>query len=266
MQRRAAAVSVAIFLLLAAGSYTLIGAAEQPEVSLDNPDYSVSVNETRTIGDTAYDFSEVSEQSATATWVNESARYTVVWSAEDTVPFRDGNYTVVIANESEPSSFELREQQTVDRPTVEQNGTTYVIVEDGENRTLVPRDEYLPEQQVYEFSEGDAIELQDNDNETVVASVTESEVTIEWFAPRTNELSFSEGENTTIGGTDYLAHFTQAGGESVVQLTTDYEDYTGDVDAQQYFKERMNGLWGIVILAGSAVALLVMMAFMPSRY
>ena len=264
MQRRAAAVSIALFVLLAAGSYTLIGAAQQPTVSLEDPDHSVSANETLTIEGTAYNFTEVSETSATATWRNESAQYTESWSANDTVTYQGANYTVTIPNGSDPSTFSLEEVQTVDRETVEQNGTTYVVVEDGENRTLVPRENYLPEPTVHEFGEGDTIDYKEN--ETTVASVSGSEVTVEWFAPKTNEVSFSEGENATLQDTTYLAYFTQQDGNAVLQLTTDYEDYNEDVEAQETFKERMNGLWGVVILASSAAALLAMLAFMPSRY
>ena len=266
MQRRAAAVSIVLFVLLAAGSYTLIGAAQQPTVSLEDPDYSVSANETLTIEGTAYNFTEVTESSATATWVNESAQYTETWSENDTVAYQGANYTVVISNGSDPSTFTLEENQTVDRETVEQNGTTYVVIEDGDNRTLVPRDNYLPEPTVHEFSEGDTINYEGNDNETTVASVSQSEVTVEWFAPKTNEVSFSEGENATLTGTDYITHVTQQDGNAVLQLTTDYGDYNEDVDAQETFKERMNGLWGVVILASSAAVLLAMLAFMPSRY
>ncbi|AHG02620.1 hypothetical protein HALDL1_02520 [Halobacterium sp. DL1] len=266
MQRRAAAISVAILVLLAAGSFALIGAAEQPAVSLEDPDYSVASNETRTVGGTEYQFGEVSEGSASATWVNESAQYTETWSENDTVAYQGANYTVVIPDGEDPTTFTLEENQTVDRPTVEQNGTTYVVIEDGENRTLVPRDDYLPEPSVFEFSEGDVVDYEGNDNETTVASVSPSEVTIEWFAPMTNDLSFSEGENTTFGETDYRAHFAQQDGTTVLQLTTDYADYSDDVDAQQFFNERVNGLWGVVILTLSAAALIAMLAFLPSRY
>ncbi|MUV59603.1 hypothetical protein [Halobacterium sp. CBA1126] len=266
MQRRAAAVSVVVFLLLAAGAYTFIGAAQQPDVTLEDPDHTLSASETLTVAGTSYSFTEVSDGSATAEWTNESARYTETWEADDTVVYEGDNYSVAIPNQTDPSEFELREVQTVEWPTVEQNGTTYVIVEEDGERRLVERDEYLPEPVVHEFSEGDAIERPDNDNETVVASVTNTSVTIEWFAPRTNELSFAEGENTTLGDTAYLAHFEQQGGESVLQLTTDYQDYNSDVAAQSTFHERMNGLWGIVILSSLAAALLVMLAFMPSRY
>ncbi|MFB6069330.1 MAG: hypothetical protein ABEJ90_05340 [Halobacterium sp.] len=266
MQRRAAAVSVALFLLLAAGSYAMIGAAQQPDVSLENPDYAVTEGQTPTIGGTTYNFTSVSERGATATWVNESARYTTSWSEGDTVPYRGGNYTVVIPNASDPVEFSLEENQTVDRPTVVQSGTTYVVVEDGENKTLVPRDEYLPDPMVYRFREGDVVDYEGNDNETRVASVTQSSVTIEWFAPRTNEVSFSEGERTAVGGTEYLAHTEQRDGTLVLQLTTDYADYNEDVEAQKFFHERVSGLWGVVILSTLAAALLVMLAFLPSRY
>jgi len=265
MQRRAAAVSVALFLLLAAGSYTLIGAAQQPAVSLEDPEFTISEGEERTIAGTSYNFSSVSETSATATWVNESARYTETWAENDTVTVDGQNFSVAGLNES-AGVFELREVQEVDRPTVEQNGTTYVVVEDGENRTLVPRENYLPEQTVYEYQVGDAVDYDGNENETVVASVSADEVTMEWFAPDTIEVEFGEGENTTVGDTPYLAHFETADGQAVLELTTDYEDYHSDVDAQEQFHERSNGLWGIVILASMAAALVVMLAFLPSRY
>jgi hypothetical protein len=264
MQRRAATVSVAVFLLLAAGAYSYIGVAQQPAISLEDPDYEVSAGEPLTIDGTTYEFTEVSDGSATATWTNESARYTETWKVNDTVVYRGDNYTLAIPNQSEFNQFELRENQMVDKPTVEQNGTTYVIVQEDDERTLVPRDEYLPDQMVYVFQEGDQIERPDNDNATRVGAVSAESVTIEWNAPRTNEVSFAEGENTTIGGTPYLAHYVDGG--STLQLTTDYQDYRGDVDAQETFHERMNGLWGIVIMSGVAAALLVMLAFMPSRY
>lgn len=265
MQRRAAAIAVALFLVFAAGSYTLIGAAQQPDVSLDDPDYSISEGQERTVAGTSYTFSSVSDGSAAATWENESARYTETWSSGDTVAVDGQNYSVAGLNASD-GEFELREVQEVDRETVEQNGTTYVVIEEGENRTLVPRDSYLPEQDVLEFVVGDEVTYGGNNNQTVVASVTDSEATVEWFAPDTFELEFTEGENTSIEETEYLAHVETSGGSPVLELTTDYEDYHSDVDAQEHFHERTNGLWGVVILSLLAGALLVMLAYLPSRY
>jgi hypothetical protein len=266
MQRRAAAVSVAIFVLLAAGSFTLMGAAQQPDLTLEDPEYSIVAEDEVSIEGTTYHFTAVDADSATAEWTNQSAQYTEEWSVDDTVVYKGDNYTVSVPNQSETSYFELREVQTVDEPTVEQNGTTYVVLEEDGEKTLVPRDEYLPEQTVYRFQTGDQIDRPDNDNATTIASVSESTVTIQWFAPNTFEVSFSEGENTTLGDTNYLTHVETDGGQNVLELTTDYEDYRSDVDAQNYFHERMNGLWGIVILSGLAASFLVMFAFLPSRY
>lgn len=264
MQRRATAVSVAVFLLLAAGSYSLIGAAEQPEVTVEDPEYSVSGNETVTIGETTYNFSEVGSESAAAVWTNESARQTATLEQDQSVTYEGDNYTVAIPNATDPSEFELREAQTVDRPTVEQNGTTYVIVEEDGDQTLVPRDEYLPDQTVHQFQEGDEFDYQNNT--TTVATVENTTVTLEWFAPEEMSVEFAEGENTTVADTNYLAHFVQADNASVLQLTTDYDDYHSDKEAQSFFNERMNGLWGVVILSSIAAALLAMLAYMPSRY
>lgn len=264
MQRRAAALSVAVFLLLAAGSYSLIGAAEQPELALEDPEFSIAQNETRTIGGTTYNFSEVGSESAAATWTNESARQTATLDADQNVTYEGGNFTVAIPNASDVTEFELQEVQTVDRPTVEENGTTYVIVEENGTQTLVPRDEYLPDQTVHRFQEGDQFDYQNNS--TTVAAVENSSVTLEWVAPEQMSVEFSEGENTTVGDTDYLAHFVQRDNSSVMLLTTDYDDYHSDREAQTYFNERMNGLWGVTILGSVAAALLAMVAYMPSRY
>lgn len=266
MQRRAAAVSVAVFVLLAAGSFTLMGAAQQPDLALDNPEYSTGAENEEAIGGTTYNFTAVEADSATAEWTNQSAQYTEELADGDTVVYEGDNYSVAIPNESAPGYFELREVQTVEKPIVEQNGTTYVVVQEDGDKTLVPRDEYLPQQTVYRFLEGDEIDRPDNDNVTSVASVSESAVTVQWFAPKTLEVSFTEGENTTLGGTNYLAHIETSGGHNVIELTTDYEDYHSDVDKQNHFNERMNGLWGIIILSGIAASLLVMLAFLPSRY
>jgi hypothetical protein len=99
-----------------------------------------------------------------------------------------------------------------------------------------------------------------------VTNVTASDATLAWTAPAERSLEFAEGENTTIGETNYLAHFVEEDGEPVLQLTTNYDDYHSDRSAQSTFNERMNGLWGVTILSSIAAALLAMVAFLPSRY
>lgn len=263
MQRRATAISVAFFLVLAVGAYALIGMAEEPAVSIEeqNREIVVGSGESFTVDGVTYTVGEVGEGSTEAVWRNESARFTATLENNSTVAYRDANYTVLVPNVSDPGSFTLREVQPVDRPTVTQNGTVYVIVEEEGERRLVPRSEYLPEPDVREFEAGD--ELDYGGNATTVAAITPEEATLEWFGPADVTVSISEGENASLQGTPYLAHFP---GDGTVVLTTAYEDYAGDLERQSYFHERVNGLWGVTILSSLAVVLLVGMALLPSRY
>lgn len=266
MQRRAVAVSVAFFLVIAAGAYALIGAAQQPTVSIEdgNVDHRLtSQGQTFTVDGVEYNVTELEGESATAAWTNESATFSATLENNSTVPYRDANYTVLIPNESEPGQFSLRERQTVDRPTLTENGTTYVVVGgEGDNRTLVPRSEYLEDPQEFTFRQGDQLDYQNNT--TTVATIQQSGVTLQWTGERTNTVSFEEGGNATLGDDrTFVAHFPSNG---TVELAENYQDYQSDLDRVEYFNERVNGLWGVVIVSGLAVVLLIGMAYMPSRY
>ena len=265
MQRRAAAIFVALFLVVAAGAYALIGAAEQPTVSIDEADrdHVVTGTEFLTVAGVEYNVTSLNGTAgeAEARWLNESARSTATLANNSTVGYQGGNFTVLIRNVSEPEQFRLQEVQSIDRPTVTQNGTTYVVFEEGDNRTLVPVSEHLPDPTVYRFRAGDELDYQGNT--TTVAAITAEEVTLEWFGPRNETVSFTEGQNTTIDGTEYLATYPDA--ETLV-LTTAYDDYAADQERIDYYHERISGLWGVTILSSIAAILLIGMAYLPSRY
>lgn len=266
MQRRAAAVSAAFFLVIAAGAYALIGAAAPPEVSIDdaNVDHRITEeNETFTVDGVEYTVTDLGNTSATAEWTNESAVLTATLENNSSVAYRDGNYTVLIPNESDPGEFELREEQSIDRPTVTQNGTTYVVVEgEGDNRTLVPRSEYLSDPETHTFAEGDELAYQNNT--TTVAAIEQSEVTLEWEGERRNTVNFEEGGNATLGDDrSFVAHFPSNG---TLVLSSNYRAYSEDTERVAVFHERMTGLWAVVITSALAAVLLVGMAYLPSRY
>jgi len=61
MQRRAVAVFVAFFVLIAAGSYTLVATAEEPTITLEDADYELSEGEELTVGDQTYTITEIEE-------------------------------------------------------------------------------------------------------------------------------------------------------------------------------------------------------------
>lgn len=85
MQRRAAAVSAAVFVLIAAGAYSFVGLAEQPTVEVE-ADMELGTGETFTVAGTEYTVAQVGDGSASIEWTNESARYTATVENGSTVP------------------------------------------------------------------------------------------------------------------------------------------------------------------------------------
>jgi len=260
MQRRAAAISVAFFLVLSAGAYVTLSAAEEPTIQVDNPDYALGQNQTLSPGDITYTVTDLGESSAKLEWTNQSYRYTNSFANGSQIQYRDGTYDVVIPNETDPTQFTLRENQTVDAPTVTQDGTVYVVVKENNTTTFVPRDEYLPDPQTYTFEETDGLVYE---NQTwTVGNITTDTVPVYRIDSNTFTISLSEGGTQELAGTEYVAHF--ANGELL--LSSDVEAYNTEIEHQNYFHERIDGLWGVSIISGVTAAFLIMLAFLPPRY
>jgi hypothetical protein len=289
MQRRAAAIYVAFFLVVGAASYSLIATAQEPTVGFENPDYSLEQGDTFSIDGQQYTATEVVTEeeesgggghgggggvtvthSATFAWTNESALYTETWDNNSTVTFDGEEWTVVVPNESDPSSATLRESidragilandTSADNETVTRNGQAYVIVTENNSSTLVPASEYFPTPAEREVTESGTLDY--NGNQTRV-DVTTDAVTLSWNAPRENTAKVSHHANVTLSGQTYLAHFPT---NSSVQLTQDFEDFRAQNDDIDQFTEQKNGLWGVTILSGASIVFLVGLAFLPSRY
>jgi hypothetical protein len=98
-------------------------------------------------------------------------------------------------------------------------------------------------------------------NETTVANVTRDGVVLEWTAPRTNVVEFTQGTNVTLNGQQFVAHFQ----DDRVLLSPQLAEYQREIARQDYFHERENGLWGIVILSGVAAMFILVLAYLPVR-
>lgn len=267
MQRRAAAVSVAVFLLIAAGSFALIGAAQQPDIEVEAT-HELSNGSTFEVNGTQYDVT-VSGGSANITWTNESERFTATLENGSNITYQSGSYTVRIERAQNPSAFALVEvlntsQILQDDPEVynqiytDENGTEYVRYRS--NDSLQPLEAYLPSPNRAQFSEGEEFPYQNNS--TTIGAVDNESVILEWRSAAVKSVQPSEGENVTLSGEKFLAHYE---GDTLV-LSKNFEGYQAELDAQDYFQERMNGLWGVIILSTLAAVLLAMLAYMPSRY
>lgn len=267
MQRRAAAIYTVLFVVIAAGAYTMIGTAQEPTVSLQNPDHSLGVGQSVDINDRTYTVTSIQDGSARLAWVNESAEYTETWSNGSTVTLDETDFTVIVAEGEEPTSATLQEVQELgeDVTTVETGGTTYVVIESGGEQVLVPRSDYLRQEQGEPARRTVAVgdQLAYQNNTVTVARVLSGGVELEWVAPRENIVRMSEGDVVTLNGQEFVTHFPDA---NTLELSTDVEAYNTQVQTVDTYHERINGLWGVSILSGLGAMLTLAMAFMPSRY
>ena len=286
MQRRVAAIYLVFFLLLGASAYSVIAVAEQPAVEMSGEAYTNGSQ--FSAGDQQYTVLIEMEESegdghgggggaapvGELVYVNESARMTATWEDESVVTYQGDEYRVVLETEASPAearlveSFDtesrLQDDSDVYNETTTIDGTEYVTYR--ENDTNVPLDEYLPEPTTHTFAVDDTVEY--DGETTTVESVTASEATLAWTAAEERSVELTEGENVTLAdGNQYFAHFDTHDGLSVViaQTSVAYDDYRNDLARQEYFHERENGLWGVIILSGIAAFLIISMAYMPVK-
>ncbi|MFB6161286.1 MAG: hypothetical protein ABEJ61_08950 [Haloferacaceae archaeon] len=287
MQRRAAAIYVAIFLLIGGASYALVATAERPHVQFSDPEQRLAQGDQFTVDGRQYTVASVTAESsggggghgggggvthaATLEWTNESARYTRTWGHNTTVTVGGEQRRVVVPNESDPSSFALETVQNrsailqsdpnADNETVTRNGREYVVVTENETSRLVPASEYFPEPERTRYTEGQQFDY--GGNRTTVGNVTAGTVPITWNAPRTNPVELSNEANVTLNGQQYFVYFPD---NSTVLLEADYGVYERQVQAIEEFDQTRNGLRGVAMLSGFVVVLLTGMAYLPSRY
>jgi len=296
MQKRTTALYVAFFFLVATAAFTALSVTEQPTASVENPDYELGAGDEFSVDGRTYNVSDVSAQmsegsvvrSASATWVNESARYTATLANNSTVTYQNDEYRVLIPNVSNPSEATLREVQPLgnNTTTVQQNDRTFVVEEQNGTRTLVPVDEYKRQQ----FGEPDTERvttgstLQYANNSTTVSNVTASAVKLTWTAPRTNTIDFGKtttvqttlvrggsptkmtfaagGNNVTLNGQTYTTHYPDNG---TLVLSSQPEEYHAQLDTVHHQNERFAGLWGVLILSVLAAFTMVALAFLPNK-
>ena len=270
MQRRAATVYGVLFLVIAAGAYSLIGVAQEPGIDLQGETYTE--NDTLTVGGLEYTVASIGDGEGTLERVNESARYTATWANNSTTQLDNTTYRVLIPNETDPGQFTIREEFNLSEnvSTVTQDGAEYVVVNQSDgNRSLVPVSEYKRQQfgepETRQFSEGQTLQLAGN--ETTVSNVTAGQAVLTWTAPQTVSTSLAQGTNVTLGsdngGQQFVAYFPEQNG--TVQLSPNPAEYQSQVGAVDTFNERMAGLWGIFILSIITFVLLVGLAFLPNK-
>lgn len=266
MQRRAAALYAAFFIILAAGSYAMIGVAEEPAISVDDPAHTLVTGDEITVDGRTYSV-RVSGGEAELTWTDEDALQTESWDDGSTVTVDGTDFSVTTDADATPPTVELIEERSLGEnvSTIDREGQTYVIIEEDGQQVLVPRDEYLTEQfgppTRIDYEQGD--EFAYNNQTVTLATVTNTSATIEWREPVDTTVTAAEGDNVTLNEQPFVAHFPD---DRTLELSTDYAAYQNEVAAQDTFQERVNGLWGVSILSALAAITLLALSYVPSRY
>ena len=267
MQRRAAALYAAFFLVLSLASYGMIATASPPTVSVDDPDHRVASGGEFQLAGRTYGVSVDAEAgSATISWVNRSAVHTATWEADATVALGGTNFSVATEPDASPARVVLTEVRPLgDVTTTELDGTEYVVLGEGETRELVPVDAYLDDRygpaETRTITVGEVVRYEGN--RTRLATVDESSATLRWTAPATRSASVAEGETVTLARRTFVAHFPD---DRTLVLDRDLEAYEDELAVQDTYDERINGLWGVSILSALAVVVLLAFAYLPSRY
>jgi hypothetical protein len=289
MQRRAVAVYVAFFLIIAAASYTLLATAEEPTITLEDPEYELTENETFTVGGQQYTVTTIEETTeeqggghggsatevtvvtGTIEWTEQNVQMSETWANESTVEIDGTEWTVLFEGEN-ATSFTLQEVQdqqailendpNANNETVQSGGQEYVVVQSGGGEELVPVNEYFPAPATQTYSVGDQFVY---NNQTVTADeIATDGVSVTWTEDQTNteELS-NEGTVELADGNEYLTFLPDS---STVQLTSDMTSYNQQVEAQNQFHDRTSGFRWVTFTSLLFVFSLIAFAFLPSRY
>ncbi len=280
MQRRAVAVYVALFLILASVAGVLVATAESPQIAFENPDHELSEGESFSVDGDEYTLTTITvdeddEAGEVVTGEIErerTAEQSETWANETVIEVDEREWSVRIDGEDsftlvEEQDFEalLAEDPNADNETVERDGEEFVVVtdEDGETRLVSP-DEYFPAPEERSYAVGD--ELTYNDVDVTVESITDDAVTVVWMGPETLTIGVEQESTVTIGDTEFIAHFPSDPNDPTLTLSTDFDGYNAQLAQAERLDQYGDGLWRVLIISVLSAMALVGMAFMPSRY
>lgn len=269
MQRRAAAVYFVLFMVIGAGGYAFMQVGmSAPEVNLDGPTYTEG--ETLTVDGVEFTVTAAEPESGEVTFFNDEAVGTAALENGSTTQYDGGDYTVRIINES--NEFRLVEEQNVSAIVADDPDAAGTVTNDSDqqfvrfqNGSTTPLMEYLPPEDTATFAVGDEFAYAEENVTATVDAVTTSEVALVWDAPGNESIGFSEGENVTLAGQTYMGHIPANGSVQILPAEEYYGQYQADLSDIDYYQERQNGMWGIVIVSFISAIVLISGAYLPNK-
>lgn len=286
MQRRAAAVYFALFVLIGAGTLGFIQVGtSQPEVRLQAGE--LSSGDALTVEGVDYTVSDIGfgetegegegeDIVGTLTWTNESYVATATLDNGSTIPFEGEEYRVVIENRTDVSSFELVEafnvtalllaDDDVENELATRNGTDHVVYR--ADQRIEPLSEWLPapdRQGPFAVGETMPYAAEEGTVPAAVRSVEPDAATLAWDSTDDREAELTEGGNVTLGETQYFAHFTDEEHVQLVPTDQYWAAYQEELAYEDAWFERHAGLWAVVIASFLAAVILLSTAYMPVK-
>lgn len=270
MQRRAAAMYVLLFLVIAVGALGFINLTDGPSETIENPDYEVPQGETVTIDGVEYELSTFSEFTGQLTYLIESAEQTVTYAEDDLINVSGTEYRVVLPDgEGIPTNATLVETYPEhDLNTTEDNdGNTLVQLEDG---SWILEETYLEQEygarDEIEVTESDTIDFIPADSnisyEATVSGFTTTGVTFDWVGPTEDTVLLQRDSVNEIGSTEFGAVFID---QEYLQLTSDLDAFEAHLDAHDTWEERYQGFWGVGVLSVIGAVLIGALSYLPRR-
>ena len=202
---------------------------------------------------------------------------TLAWSFSETltdgqeITFRD-EYTTSIANDSNASSLTLTRQrnlthvlegdQRVENETLTRGGTEYVRFTDNTTQTV---DEYISEPYATTFVLNDTFFYLSENRPVNISTIGPSAATVTWPNPADQTIELSQHANVTLNGQTYFVHFESNSSVQVLSADEYYGEFQSDQADINAYDQRINGLWGIVILSLLSSIVLIAAAYLPNK-
>lgn len=270
MQRRAAAMYVLFFLVIAVGALAFINVVDEPSAAMDERDYDVFPSGSVVLDGTEYELTRLDEFTATMTYVVVDTELRSTFGSGDLINITGTDYRVEIPDVDDPTNATLVETYPEhDLETMEDlDGNTLVYIE--EDDAWIPEETYLQQ----EFGPRDEIFLEVGSSfdffppelaETATATVegiTPAGLELVWIGDDERTLPLQRNAVNTIEGVDYGTNFV---GTDYIQLTTDIESFEDHLEALDVWDERYQGFWGIGVLALLGAILIAGLSYLPRR-
>lgn len=262
------------------GSYRVLTSNASDTFTLRNDgNGTAAVNGTTfAVGD-SFDYQPPNSSATIPTTVDSvtESNATLGWSNSETladgqeVLFRD-EYTTFIEDDENASSLTLTRQrnlthiliadQRVENETLTRGDTEYVRYDNGDTQAL---DDYLVEPYSKSFVVNDSFYYISENTTVEVSSFAAAASTVSWSNPANQTVGLDPGANVTLNGQQYFAHFKSNSSVQILPSDQYYNEYQSDQADIQAYDQRINGLWGIVLLSLLSSIILVAAAYLPNK-